>query len=121
MGLGLPLTIPSRDTLTSDCYNLRIISAISGQSFWDASITASRAELLYSPGITTTSPSPVCTIYRNTDLFLGSGIPFSDLNTALVFSACKNLSFASHKLDTGRKKAAHPTYSTPKQLEWRLK
>lgn len=39
MAFGLPLTMPSRNTLTPGCYNLRIMSAISAQSYWDASIS----------------------------------------------------------------------------------
>lgn len=43
MGFGLPLTMPSRNTLTPGCYNLRIMSVISAQSYWDASISIQRA------------------------------------------------------------------------------
>lgn len=43
MGFGLPLTTLSRNTLTSDCYNLRIITVISVQSYWDTLIALLRS------------------------------------------------------------------------------
>lgn len=48
MGFGSPLTMPSRNTLTPGCYNLRIMSVISAQSYWDASISVQRAAALCS-------------------------------------------------------------------------
>lgn len=57
MGLGLLLTVRSRATLTSDCYNLRVITVISEQSYWDASLSVSGKEPRRSPSITSTMPS----------------------------------------------------------------
>lgn len=57
MGLGSLLTVWGRATLTSDCYNLRVITVISEQSYWDASIGVSGMEPLRSQSIAGTMPS----------------------------------------------------------------
>lgn len=59
MAFGLPLTMPSRNTLTPGCYNLRIMSAISAQSYWDASISIERR----APIIAGTRARPASFIY----------------------------------------------------------
>lgn len=59
MGLGLLLTVWSRATLASDSYNFRVITVISEQSYWDASIGVSGTEPRRSPSITSiTSTTP---------------------------------------------------------------
>lgn len=78
MGFGLPLTILSRNTLTPDCYNLRIITVISDQSYWDTSITLHPEDSCFTLPSAPSRERGSFTEIQTYSSWLDGGIPLSE-------------------------------------------
>jgi len=89
MGFGLPLTILSRNTLASDCYNLRIITVILDQSYWDTFTTPHAGYSCFTlPSSPPHQQGPASFTYKTQaySWWLDGGILTPHLKTATAFS-----------------------------------